>query len=274
MTESPSNDWMTYDSVADVYVQVAVPWFAPIAHDLIAAVHPEPGERVLDLGTGTGLVAGLVQQVVAPSGVVLGVDPSVAMLTSVGRHTRIVLVAGRAPGLPIVSHSLDLVVANLVLSHLPDLRDGLADVVRVIRRDGRLGCTAWATPLPPGPGNDRPEANDIVASIKDALEMNLPQPERGPVPHEDWLYGAGHLREVLVQSGLTDMRVNRHRYDVTTTIADFLSGWGAQGRYLRYRVGQRRWDEFVRRASAALTRRFGSTIRYQDVVWVAVAWKR
>ena len=40
-----SRRWMSYDSVADTYQRVAVPWFTPMAHDLVSAVAPMPGEQ-------------------------------------------------------------------------------------------------------------------------------------------------------------------------------------------------------------------------------------
>jgi hypothetical protein len=54
---SRTSDWMSYDSVAQLYQRVAVPLFSPIATDLIAAVRLTSGETLLDLGTGTGLVS-------------------------------------------------------------------------------------------------------------------------------------------------------------------------------------------------------------------------
>src|SRR5436305_2966281 len=88
-----SRCWMSYDSVADTYQRVAVPWFTPMARDLIAAVAPVPGERVLDLGTGTGLVAALARVAVTPGGWVVGVDPSTEMLARADRHGSLSLVA-------------------------------------------------------------------------------------------------------------------------------------------------------------------------------------
>jgi len=49
---SPASSWTSYDSIATVYQRVALPWFTPIAADLIAAVNPHHGDTVLDLGTG------------------------------------------------------------------------------------------------------------------------------------------------------------------------------------------------------------------------------
>src|SRR5919202_1119356 len=47
---------------------------------LIAAAGVQPGQRVLDVGCGTGYFAGLLASVVGPSGMVIGIDPSKAMI--------------------------------------------------------------------------------------------------------------------------------------------------------------------------------------------------
>src|SRR5204862_3500304 len=129
------------------------------------------------LGTGTGLVAALARVAVTPGGWVVGVDPSTEMLARADRHGSLSLVAAMAPGLPFTDAVFDVVVANLVLSHLPDLRRGLQDVLRIMHKDARLGCTAWAAPLPTGPGNEGPAADEIVASVRQQCGLEVPPPE-------------------------------------------------------------------------------------------------
>jgi ubiquinone/menaquinone biosynthesis C-methylase UbiE len=132
---------MSYDSVAGTYQRVAVPWFTPIADDLIAAVEPCIGDKVLDLGTGTGLVASLAAAAVASSGLVVGIDPSRGMLGRIAPTSGFVTLAGMAPGLPFPDAVFDRVVANLVISHLPDLSAGLRD-----RQCGGRPVATSATP--------------------------------------------------------------------------------------------------------------------------------
>jgi SAM-dependent methyltransferase len=75
-----SSEWRSYDSVADIYEQAAVPRFLPLARDLVAAVSPSTDDTVLDLGTGTGLVARVTLEAVGATALVVGVDTSVGML--------------------------------------------------------------------------------------------------------------------------------------------------------------------------------------------------
>ena len=154
MTTHPTG-WRSYDSVAETYERVAVPSFEPMADDLVAALGAAPGDRVLDVGTGTGLVAALAGAALGSDGVVIGLDPSVGMLRIARDDRGALAVAGMAPGLPFPERCFDVVVANLVLSHLPDLAAGLADLARVLRRGGRLGATAWG-PTPTAPKSREP----------------------------------------------------------------------------------------------------------------------
>src|ERR687885_597820 len=54
--------------------------FAPCARDLVARADPKPGERILDVACGTGIVVRSVVPLVGPNGRVVGVDSSPGML--------------------------------------------------------------------------------------------------------------------------------------------------------------------------------------------------
>ena len=268
--DAGSRDWMSYDSVAATYAEVAAPWFAPIARDLVAALAPVAGETFLDLGTGTGLVAELAYAQVQPGGVVVAVDPSTGMLARVERSPSLFLVAGRAPGLPVGAQRADLAGGNLVLSHLPDLASGMADIVRVLRVGGRFGATAWAPPVPAGPDHDRPEADTIVAEAKNNCGLNVGPPPDEAVPFEEVLRDEERLVGLIEDAGLVDVSTALHRYEKRFTVSEFLSGWGSQGRYLRHVVGERRWRDFVEEAASALREKFGDGISCVNDVWIVV----
>jgi len=261
--------WLSYDSVADTYEQVAVPWFTALARDLVAAVDPQPNEIVLDVGTGTGLVAATVRRL-EPTAVAVGIDPSAGMLAVARSRNRVTPVAAMAPGLPLRDGVFDAVAANLVLSHLPDHTAGLADIVRVLRRGGRLGCTAWAPSPPTRFDNVRPEADQVVDAIREELGLDADPPTEA-APWEEWFHDPDHLRTALMGAGLTEPRVEPREYRWTFRVADFLSGWGSRGRYMRFTAGEPRWHEFVRRASAALHARYGDEIAVVNLAWIVTA---
>ena len=79
---SQQMDWTAYGgSAAEIYERHMVPAiFGPWAEDLLALATPQPGERVLDVACGTGVVARLVAPRVSPSGTVVGLDLNPGML--------------------------------------------------------------------------------------------------------------------------------------------------------------------------------------------------
>lgn len=87
-----------FDRVAADYDNVGVDFFGPIARLLVDHAEPAPGERVADLGCGSGAVTSLLAHAVAPAGHVTGLDISAAMLDRV-RERRGDL-PGRRRGLP------------------------------------------------------------------------------------------------------------------------------------------------------------------------------
>ncbi|WP_427895240.1 class I SAM-dependent methyltransferase [Kribbella sp. GL6] len=101
-----------------------------------------PGERVLDLGTGTAYLAHRLAVAVGPGGRVAGIDPSTTMVRFARRRLpgdAEVRVA-RAQELPFDDGSFDLVVSCLAFHHIApvDRPRALAEAHRVLATDGRL----------------------------------------------------------------------------------------------------------------------------------------
>jgi demethylmenaquinone methyltransferase/2-methoxy-6-polyprenyl-1,4-benzoquinol methylase len=96
------------------------------------------GQRVLDIGCGTGVMAHQEQAMVGPRGSVLAIDPSLAMLqVARGRGIR-QLVAGRAERIPLTDCSVDFISLGHALRHTADLNDAFAEFHRVLRPGGIL----------------------------------------------------------------------------------------------------------------------------------------
>jgi SAM-dependent methyltransferase len=265
-TSSPTG-WLSYDPVAATYEAMAVPRFTPLARDLVAALAPSPHEIVLDVGTGTGLIARTITDT-EPLAQVVGVDPSRAMLAVARATSHVSATAAMAPGLPYRDGTFNAVVANLVISHLPDRHRGLTDLVRVLRADGRLACSAWAAPTPAAPDNQRPAAERIVDHVRADLGIDSTPPVQA-VPWEEWLRDPEHLREALSDAGLAAVTIQRHEYHHALSVPQFLAGWGSRDRYLRHTFGEQQWQHFVARARTALRRTFGAAIPAVSHAWIA-----
>ncbi|MGB9378333.1 MAG: class I SAM-dependent methyltransferase [Mycobacteriales bacterium] len=122
---------------------------------LLDAVDPCHGRLLIDVGTGTGIVAMAAS---ARGASVIGVDESASMLrTAAGYLPR--LLRGRVQRLPVRDASVDIVVGNCVVNHLPDPVAGLAELRRVLRPAGRLALTAW----------DMTGANEAISVVARAV---------------------------------------------------------------------------------------------------------
>jgi demethylmenaquinone methyltransferase/2-methoxy-6-polyprenyl-1,4-benzoquinol methylase len=99
---------------------------------------------VLDVGTGTGALAAALSSAV-PGAHVVGVDFTLPML----QRARTRVAAGDALQLPFADERFDAVVSGFLVRNLADLKRGLAEQVRVLRRGGLL-VILETTPGPEG----------------------------------------------------------------------------------------------------------------------------
>ena len=118
---------------------------ADAREEYLALLGLSPGERVLDVGCGSGAVTRAIAARIAPGGTVVGADSSPALLSVAREHAE---VAGLAPliewrvadcrELPFDDESFDGVIAATVLAHVPGAERALAEMVRVTKRGGRV----------------------------------------------------------------------------------------------------------------------------------------
>jgi len=97
----------------------------------------KPGMRVLDIATGTGLVAREAIALVGPTGYVVGLDPSAGMLGE-ARSLGIPLLRGLGERLPCADRSFDFVSMGFALRHVADLEALFAEMLRVLRPGGTV----------------------------------------------------------------------------------------------------------------------------------------
>ena len=109
---------------------------------LLDATAVGSGDRVLDVGTGPGLVAAAAA---GRGAEVVGVDFSEAMLAEARRaHPELDFRLGSAEELPLEDGEFDAVVGNFVLHHSGGPDRAMREAFRVLRSGGRVGFTVWA----------------------------------------------------------------------------------------------------------------------------------
>jgi ubiquinone/menaquinone biosynthesis C-methylase UbiE len=128
------------------YELFANAWFlgqrARVFDRLVTASGAQPGERVLDIGCGTGYFSRHIAPVVGPDGTVVGIDPSQPMLDYATQHApaNCTFQAAGAEDLPFEDASFDLIVSSLAFHHIPSEHrgDAVREMFRVLRPGGRL----------------------------------------------------------------------------------------------------------------------------------------
>lgn len=134
---------------AETYENGMVPvFFGPWSSQLIQSANPQSGERVLDVGCGTGIVARRVAPYVGANGKVVGLDLSPHMLTvaraaAEREDLTIEWHEGRAEKLPFPDGSFDLVLCQFALMFFADRRAALSEMRRVLTTIGRISLSVF-----------------------------------------------------------------------------------------------------------------------------------
>lgn len=127
----------------DAIPETAVESFAGVGYPFaIGAI--QTGDRVLDIGAGSGTDVLIASMLVGPRGKVYGLDMTDAMLSKARANAdkmgafQVELVMGNAETIPLPDGSIDSVTSNGVLNLVPDKPKAFAEIFRVLRPGGRI----------------------------------------------------------------------------------------------------------------------------------------
>jgi SAM-dependent methyltransferase len=128
--------------------------FAGVGYPFAAGVIRE-GDRILDIGAGSGTDTLIASTLTGPRGMVYGLDMTRAMLDKLRRNiaamgaTNVEPIEGNAEEIPLPGASVDVVTSNGVLNLVPDKPRAFAEIARVLKPGGRLQIAdiSLATPV-------------------------------------------------------------------------------------------------------------------------------
>jgi ubiquinone/menaquinone biosynthesis C-methylase UbiE len=201
---SQPTQWQVGASAPDVYERDLVPAvFGPWAPRVLALANPQPGERVVDVACGTGVVTRLAAERVGAGGQVVGVDLNPAMIAK----ARAIAAAwpalpiewreGNALALPLPDAAFDIVYCQLGLQFFPDRPAALREMVRVLVPRGRLGLMVWRS-IQYSPG---------FGALADALERRVSAEAAAIMRAPFGMHDAEALRALLAGAGFREVAI-------------------------------------------------------------------
>lgn len=196
-----------------------------VSHWLVDAIHPQPGETVLELAAGLGETGLLAAELVAPGGEAIISDQARAMIEGARikakelgiENVRFEIFGAEWIDLPVAS--VDAVLCRFGYMLVTDPLAALIETRRVLRPNGRLALAVW----------------DCIGANPWAAEPNMELTERGLAsppadssgfqPGPFALADKGFLGELLEQAGFTDVRIDA--LDLERHHSDFGDFWDA-----------------------------------------------
>jgi ubiquinone/menaquinone biosynthesis C-methylase UbiE len=197
--DTPPAGWQLAGDSAEAYERYLVPViFTGMAERLLDLAEVRPGERLLDVGCGTGIVARTAAARMGAAGRVTGLDLNDGMLRVARRlGPGIEWRQGDALALPFADGAFDAVASQQMLQFVPDPARALREMRRVTARGGRV-VAAVLRPI---------EFTPAYVPLADALTRHA-GPEAGAMmrsPFPD--YDRERLRALFRSAGFTDVHV-------------------------------------------------------------------
>lgn len=186
--------WTERQSVQDILL-------SPVTEKLIARIDAQAGQRVLDIGCGTGAISIELARRVAPAGHVLGIDISVPMLERArqltGKDLPADYVLADATVYPFDPASFDLMVSRFGVMFFADPVLSFRNLRSALRPDGRLVFACWR----------EPRENGWMMTPLMAVYKHVPKlPQLGPEEPGPFAFADdARVKRILSEAGFVDI---------------------------------------------------------------------
>ncbi len=188
-----------YGLYSHKYSSIIEPTLRPMADEIVNLARIQGPERIMDLATGTGLIA---RKVVHANFSIIGVDISLNALRTAQSLSggKIPFIVGDAHQLPFISSYFDLVTCGLSLSHFSDILIALREIRRILRWGGRFIASAW------GSEKEDPSYSAVFKVLEKYFEV---EEEQFEVSLDEAMWAdVRRVRQVLRQAGFGEVKVS------------------------------------------------------------------
>jgi len=243
---SDQEAWQVSGDAAEVYERCFVPaLFGQWAPQLVDAAQVAAGDRVLDVGCGTGVLARAAADRVAAERQVTGLDLNEGMLAVARRlQPAITWRQGDATHLPFADASFDVVLSQFALMFFPDRTAALTEMVRVLKPGGRLVVAVW------GPF-ERATGYVVLTEI---VRRTGGQAAAEVLTAPFVLGNEATLRQLLAAAGVKEARVELREGTATFPSIDAFVETEVKGSPLETLLDEESYRELVREAHDQLQR--------------------
>jgi len=226
------------------------------ARDLVALARIGDSQKLLDVGSGTGLIASGASEKIGRTGLVAALDGSIEMLRQ--QPDAIVRIAAKAQELPFENGVFDRITAGFVITHLPDYTKGLSEWLRVLRAGGCMVASAWeVSPL---------RVSDIwKGTIGQFVDLSSVEKEFARViPFDTFFSVSANFTRAIEQSGFTNVEAETKNYLISMTLHQYIETkiGSVEGTIVRNRLNESSWTNFLQVVFSNLQKEFPERIEY------------
>src|SRR5438874_8644215 len=190
--------WQASARYWDKYRVLIAQMFAPLTAGLVEEARIGIGQKVLDIGGGSGEPSLTISSIVGPTGSVTYTDPVAGMVETAQAEaerrglTNIHFRQCSADDLPFEDRAFDVAVSRLSAMFFVDPVTGVREALRVIVEDGCVSFVVW------GPK----EANPFFSTVTDVIDRFVEFPKEDPDAPDAFRFAApGKLAGILKNAG-------------------------------------------------------------------------
>ena len=194
--------WQVLIEAAKAYEGLFVPaLFAQWAPKVADGARVQPGQRVLDVACGTGILARTAAGRLEPTGQVVGIDPNPGMIALARQLAPAVeWREGRAEELPFADQSFDAVVSQFGLMFFTDRRQALREMHRVLKPGGHMVVAVW----------DSLDNNPAYSAAVGLLERTAGRPAADALRAPFVLGDRKDLAQLFADAGVASADITTH----------------------------------------------------------------